>query len=949
MSGGDAWGKDGSKSAVACFYCGEECRKDNLNRHTNRKHPGKIPKSKIISVPGQQKLGFLVRNKETSQNANIANDAYQETAVTTDTGAVANTSFLGKRRRESKEAEEEVSMTEMHTGVQEQLKEFKTNIMKLLDEKLEQLKLKDERHSRERRGTNQEEDSSSVTREQINACRTLQQLIDLVGSEFHFDFDQSMVFCKICISDSRQPVGLRDSRVGVFKLNFVFEDEIRPTQSDALRRLKAHLVEHVCESATHKFIAEEENLRKIREKENASRLYNVGMRIARIRYNGILQYRSYLDFEKDLLLAHLNGMDIGDINHSADFGKSLTNDIHTIIKNRIKINLDSPLESTGKKRPVALIADKITPNKRTGHIMGLVVPIPENSLSSDFLVSIMLGSSVVKEHDAIGLATSMLKEFREFGATDSQLEGVAVDGQYIKLGIKRRLLEQMNVEGMQHEYLSEWFTVMWDPSHNINRADHYIREMPIFKWLNDTIKVIGDISSTLNIGKGLEQMIEASEELNQRLYKLHGYSETRFAQYCHHSFSSFEKSYPVIIEALKERERAGDRDVRDAASRYLKAIRSECFVATLCGVMDIYNSVAKTSCSLQKVDVMPWEVVAMLENGVQELRCMNSELEELGTEKNGTNDTNPEDYASWPIFAQNIKEITKGKLKGISTIEEERRPLRSAADEGDISSLITVRNRLQSLTKNYADLIESRVLKNEKHPYPTVIKSMAGCFDLNLLHEASKNGDFLTQEYGVQCLRKIMDFANIQEDQQHIMIAQYNVFKQRFLDITSDEDKNCLENIFLYKTHQCSKSCTSSRPQQCQYFRSIELPKRIISSKFLHKFLKDDSLYSGIEDLLHLFLRCALKTHVESVAESMGSIIDLHSDKRRGIDVRVVGEESMIHWNGPPVSKANELLESALDAHFGGRRNWHFITRQNKPESTVIARLKRGTVRVPWF
>ena len=93
-------------------------------------------------------------------------------------------------------------------------------------------------------------------------------------------------------------------------------------------------------------------------------------------------------------------------------------------------------------------------------------------------------------------------------------------------------------------------------------------------------------------------------------------------------------------------------------------------------------------------------------------------------------------------------------------------------------------------------------------------------------------------------------------------------------------------------------------------------------------FLKYDLLYSVIEDLLHLFLRCALKTHVESVAESMGSIIDLHSDKRRGIDVTVVGEESMIHWNRLPVNKANDLLEAVLDRHFGGRRNWHFITRQ---------------------
>ena len=119
--------------------------------------------------------------------------------------------------------------------------------------------------------------------------------------------------------------------------------------------------------------------------------------------------------------------------------------------------------------------------------------------------------------------------------------------------------------------------------------------------------------------------------------------------------------------------------------------------------------------------------------------------------------------------------------------------------------------------------------------------------------------------------------------------------------------------------------------------------------KFLHMFLKYDLLYFVIENLLHLLLRCALKTHDESVAESMGSIIDLHSEKRRGIGETVVGEESMIHWNGPPVNKANSLLEAALDRHFGGKRNWHFITRQNKPESIVISRLKRNTVRDTWF
>ena len=76
-------------------------------------------------------------------------------------------------------------------------------------------------------------------------------------------------------------------------------------------------------------------------------------------------------------------------------------------------------------------------------------------------------------------------------------------------------------------------------------------------------------------------------------------------------------------------------------------------------------------------------------------------------------------------------------------------------------------------------------------------------------------------------------------------------------------------------------------------------------------------VFSNLHVWKVLFLRCALKTHVESVAESMGSIVDLHSEKRRGIGVTVVGEESMIHWNGPLANKANGLLEEALDRHFG--------------------------------
>eukprot|EP00794_Sanderia_malayensis_P011768 gene11768-12985_t len=65
--------------------------------------------------------------------------------------------------------------------------------------------------------------------------------------------------------------------------------------------------------------------------------------------------------------------------------------------------------------------------------MGLVVLTPENPVTKHLLTTIMLGNEVVKAHDAVGLAKSILEELRSFAAVDCQLEGVAVDGQYIKL------------------------------------------------------------------------------------------------------------------------------------------------------------------------------------------------------------------------------------------------------------------------------------------------------------------------------------------------------------------------------------------------------------------------------------------------------------------------------------------------------------------------------------
>ena len=118
--------------------------------------------------------------------------------------------------------------------------------------------------------------------------------------------------------------------------------------------------------------------------------------------------------------------------------------------------------------------------------------------------------------------------------------------------------------------------------------------------------------------------------------------------------------------------------------------------------------------------------------------------------------------------------------------------------------------------------------------------------------------------------------------------------------------------------------------------------------KFLHLFLKKEELFTGISCFLHLFLRCLMKTHAETIAESMGNLVDLHCEKRRGLGIEDVGKEAFIDWNGPPLHLAENLGMKTMDRIFKGSR-WHFVTVVNKADSEVTQRLKKRQTKLPFF
>ena len=163
----------------------------------------------------------------------------------------------------------------------------------------------------------------------------------------------------------------------------------------------------------------------------------VGLNLFRTRYNGIKHAKSLLEFESDVLLLKLNGGDVGDINHSRKFAKTIDEALYKTMKTCLSEQLNEKLPSTGECRPVGFVMDKMTPNKRTGQVHGIITPIPENDLTENFLVPIMLDLPVCKDLTANGLANIAKCTLKEFGISDSQVQRFGWDGEYIKKDLKR--------------------------------------------------------------------------------------------------------------------------------------------------------------------------------------------------------------------------------------------------------------------------------------------------------------------------------------------------------------------------------------------------------------------------------------------------------------------------------------------------------------------------------
>ena len=175
------------------------------------------------------------------------------------------------------------------------------------------------------------------------------------------------------------------------------------------------------------------------------------------------------------------------------------------------------------------------------------------------------------------------------------------------MGSKGKLLDILDVPGFDKEDKEGWITMVWEPAHELELAVKDVRKGSTFVWLDQHIKMINEATELLNIGKGLQQSIDAAADLDEKLFKLRNLSDTRFVAYFGDCLSNNEKSLKISIMVLKEKstDLSSKKEVRDKAGRILKQWKTQQWMMANLGLIDVFTVLGNTSKSLQKVEQFP--------------------------------------------------------------------------------------------------------------------------------------------------------------------------------------------------------------------------------------------------------------------------------------------------------------------------------------------------------
>ena len=370
----------------------------------------------------------------------------------------------------------------------------------------------------------------------LRSGRSIAELQRATDGDLTWDSAGKYLHCKVCASDVKDP---KKQRSGVFRYDVTVGTSFAPreTMPPRFKSLKQNVAEHF-RSIGHKE-AKKAHLEKTSRQEARVIVDNTAAsHVLRSTYMVLKNSLGHTLFEELILLQHLNGTQVGNINHSRMMMATARTAFHQVIQAKIK-------EEVLKQPCVAVLADKVTVARRTVDVTAILMLLPAAN-AEDIFQSFVVGAPVVQQHDGEALADDIRGSLENVGvAATGQISAFAADGQYHHNDVPAKLARML--DGPSD------LPAVWDPAHLMNLAESDGRGAVQAAWVQETIEVMTSVTKRFSYGKGWEDLKACGDQSKQKALRPKMWSETRFAAHAGEVFYTFRRNLPLLCTALEEK------------------------------------------------------------------------------------------------------------------------------------------------------------------------------------------------------------------------------------------------------------------------------------------------------------------------------------------------------------------------------------------------------------
>ena len=873
-----------SREIVTCDHCGKDFEKRHLKGHTERVHEGKKPKVRPPS--NQRTLQFTPKSLKRVNVEGVNNNEAAKVLRTEEDDEVMESNDDNQDNQLNQDNLVTVDDIVTNAQILEEVKHSTEVLLECMRE------LKNDNENEKDKPDEDVDESGEYFGHMLRKAKSFVEIVTSI-SELKYIENKQVIICELCNKkDDGHSIDFAKNSPGVFKLENIEEptDET-DNMPDSFRNLKKSVKKHLNTQIHKQEILQLKQANTTSKKGPEIRNNNeAAMRCARVCYKLFKMGRPFTDYPELVALMVKSNVFMGDVNHSKEFPANFLTSVANVIREKIKTMLSSKLEQTQHVRPCKIIADKDTTKHRTRQLVCLTTVFPG---ASDFIQTVYIDHPLIKEHKTEDVAENVVKAAKQFISEDSYA-GCSLDGAYFhaKKDVTQHINEHFNVD--DEDVHSDH-----DPMHRSGLAEKRARKKTRNNWVNELGKIVATAFKDHNYGKKYEELRDMAELMEIEFVEPKFHSETRFANSCSKVFDSGFKDIPALIESYRKTKQENmdsnlqeNRDKAKHATDMLRKLDNKMNLLNLAGICDIYSQFSKMVCELQKVNVLPFERHSNYQktfNAMREMRASVNDHSKCVQQK-----------CSWPKYHEYKDDILKGQLKSLKVTSNEGEPTNRI-----LRSFFTRVTSDKPLYKRSEEKLEnflSDLLDELYHVYREE--------DLTMIELTRPLTDFTSLAMRIK--ERSAPVINALESKQFSKCCQKVCRSVK--DVTSEE----LENQFCRLTKRLSILTKDISIKQLEEINSKDLIKQISSSP---------TLYEGIELVLRATYEASIKLSVESVAESVISVYNLHNSKVRPISEETANDELFIAFNGPEMGEADETLKEALNLHFAKKHgHWNFTT-----------------------